>query len=90
MGWKERVSVGFNEGFERVRRGDGEIEEESEKEERGGRVKTLICQAFDEFSTVSLHVLKSSKDSPDHYRFQQRSNRQSLKLQNFVRFDNPY
>ena len=89
MGWKERVSIGFNEGFERVRRGDGEIEEESEKEERGGRLKTLICKSLVMFLVLS-QLLRAQIDSPDHYRFQQRSNRQSLKLQNFVRFDNPY
>lgn len=63
------MSIGFKEGLERERSGDGEIVEESEKEERGGRSKMLICEDFDEFSTVSLHVLKSSNDSPDHYRF---------------------
>lgn len=83
------MSIGFKEGFERVRSGDGEIEEESEKEERDGRLETLICKSLVVFLVLS-QLLRTQIDSPDHYRFQQRSNRQSLKLQNFVRFDNPY
>jgi len=81
--------MGFEEGFERERSGDGEIEEESEKEERGGRLKTLICKSLVMFLVLS-QLLRAQIDSPDRYRFQQRSNRQSSKPRNFVRFDNPY